>query len=143
MKTSFAIILTFFSLNVLAANKDIVINQQCSEGIASYLNINPIFTDDKGSLLRGFGANWNEDQYLNRSGTVSVLFSSENVIYFYNESSDVGGEVYRCDTHNGTISVPVDGYSHYPSCGNINAALASEVNRGSVFYDYCSEHPQE
>jgi hypothetical protein len=149
MKTALVVLLTLSGLSAIAGNNSAgnknaeIISRQCKESIAAYLEIQPIFEDDKGGLLEGFGAYWNEDQYLNRTGTVSVLFSSENVIYFYNESSDVGGDVYRCDTHTGTISIPVEGYSHYPSCEGINKSIATEVNRGSVYFDYCSEHPQD
>jgi hypothetical protein len=144
MKHAIAILVSLVSLNAMGRSLQAdIITHECSESIASYLDIKPIFQDDSGDLLTGFGAAWNEDQYLNRTGTVSVLFSSENVVYLYNESSDVGGEVYRCDTHTGSITVPVDGYSHYPSCEGINKSIAAESNRGAVYYDYCSEHPQD
>lgn len=144
MKWTVAIMLTLSGLNAMAgAKKADLMNRLCSDSIGAYLDLKPIFEDDKGSLLEGFGAYWNEDHYLDNSGTVSVLFSSENIIYFYSEGSDVSGDVYRCDTQSGTISAPIKDYSHYPSCEDINKSIAHESNRGAVYYDYCSEHPQD
>lgn len=144
VKWTIAIILALTGLNAMAGNKEAdIINRLCSDSIGAYLDLKPIFEDDRGIILKGFGAYWDEDHYLDKSGTVSVLFSSENVIYFYSEESDVGGDVYRCDTHTGSISAPVTDYSHYPSCNNVKKSIESESNRGTVYYDYCSENPQE
>ena len=120
-----------------------LVSQECGKSIGTYLEIKPIFEDESGNLLVGFGAYWNEDQYLDKSATISVLFSSENVIYFYSESSDVSGDVFRCDTQTGAITSPIQGYSHYPSCADVNKSIAAETNRGAVYYDYCVEHPED
>ncbi|MCC2678345.1 MAG: hypothetical protein K0R29_921 [Pseudobdellovibrio sp.] len=144
MKWTIAIILAFTGLNAMAGSKEAeIINRECGNSIGAYLDMKPIFEDDRGIILKGFGAYWNEDHYLDKSGTVSVLFSSENVIYFYYEDSDVAGEVYRCDTRTGAITVPFSDFSHYPSCNNVKKSTDSEANRGTVYFDYCSENPQE
>ncbi len=140
MKWTIAIILALTGLSAMAGNKEAqIINRLCGDSIGAYLNMKPIFEDDRGIILKGFGAYWNEDHYLDKSGTVSVLFSSENVIYFYSEESDVAGEVYHCNSHTGVISVPISDFSHYPSCDNVKKSLDNEANRGAVYYDYCSE----
>jgi hypothetical protein len=115
----------------------------CQKGIGEYLQITPIFKDDKGRQLLGFGATWDEDLYSDDKGNVSVLFSSENVVYLYHEGSDVGGDVYRCDNNTGSTSLGVKFRGHYPSCNSVNEAIAAEANSGKVFFDYCKAHPKD
>lgn len=120
-----------------------LISQRCVRALTDYLDEKVILKTEDTTLLRGFGAAWDESLYMNGETTASLLFSSEKVIYFYNEGSDVSGEVYRCDRETGEISLPLKNESHYPSCDVINEAIVAESATGAQYYDYCAEHPQD
>lgn len=154
MKSVVTMAMLFLSQALWAQTPDVVVglnemksvslvSRRCVRALTDYLDEKVILKTEQTSLLKGFGAGWDESLYMQGETTASLLFSNTQAIYFYNEGSDVSGEVYRCNRETGEITQPLKNYSHYPSCEDINNAIASESAAAATLYDYCAEHPQD